>query len=75
MRDRAATRAFILGLASLPFGILAPFAIWSGTRSLMRIRASHGALTGGTTAAAGLVAGILSLLVVLGGWAYWFLAT
>jgi hypothetical protein len=32
MRDRAATRAFVLGLLSLPFGPFAPFAIWSGAR-------------------------------------------
>ena len=75
MRDRAATRAFVLGLLSLPFGIFAPFAIWSGARSLRRIRASAGALTGATAAAAGLAAGILSLLAFVVGTAYWFLAT
>src|SRR3989440_12053190 len=38
MRDRAATRALVLGLLALPFGVFAPFAIWSGARSLRRIR-------------------------------------
>ena len=75
MRDRAATRAFVLGLLSLPFGIFAPFAIWSGARSLRRIGASDGRLTGTTAAAAGLAAGVLSLLAFVIGVAYWFLAT
>src|SRR5438093_508562 len=43
MRDRAATRALVLGLLALPFGVFAPFAIWSGARSVRRIRASRGA--------------------------------
>src|SRR5207253_3861218 len=43
MRDRAATRALVLGLLALPFGVFSPFAIWSGARSLRRIRASGGA--------------------------------
>ena len=75
MRDRAATRAFVLGLLSLPFGIFAPFAIWSGARSLRRIGASDGKLTGATAAGAGLAAGILSLIGLVVGVAYWFLAT
>ena len=36
MRDRAATRALILGLLSLPFGILSLIAIFSAARSLRR---------------------------------------
>ena len=75
MRDRSATRAFVLGLLSLPFGIFAPFAIWSGARSLRRIHASNGALRGGLSATAGLVAGILGLAAFLGGTIYWFLAS
>ena len=75
MRDRAATRAFVLGLLSLPIGIFAPFAIWSGARSLRRIRASNGALRGGLSAAAGLVAGILGLAAFIVGTTYWFLAS
>jgi len=75
VRDRAATRAFVLGLLSLPFGLFAPFAIWSAARSLQRIARSEGKLTGQTLAAGGLAAGLLSLAVLLGGIAYWLLAT
>jgi len=75
VRDRAATRAFVLGLLSLPFGIFAPFAIWSGARSLRRIAVSGGSLTGTTAAAAGLAAGILSLVALAIGTAYWLLST
>jgi hypothetical protein len=75
MRDRAATRAFVLGLLSLPFGVFAPFAIWSGARSLRRIRASNGVLRGGASAMAGLVAGILGLAAFIAGTTYWFLAS
>ena len=32
LRDRSATRALVLGLLALPFGILSPFAIVAGTR-------------------------------------------
>ena len=74
MRDRSATRALVLGLLSLPFGIVAPFAIWSGARSLLRIR-SDASLRGKTSAAAGLVAGILGLAALVVGIAYWFLAS
>jgi hypothetical protein len=75
MRDRAATRALVLGLLSLPFGIFAPFAIWSGARSLRRIRAPNSNLSGGTSSAAGLIAGILGLAAFITGTAYWFLAS
>jgi hypothetical protein len=75
MRDRSATRSLVLGLLSLPFGIFAPFAIWSGARSLRRIRASNGTLRGGLSAAAGLVAGILGLATLIIGTAYWFIAS
>ena len=75
MRDRSATRAFVLGLLSLPFGVFAPFAIWSGARSLRRIGASNGALRGRFSAAAGLIAGLLGLAAFIVGTAYWFLAS
>ncbi len=75
MRDRSATRAFVLGLLSLPFGIFAPFAIWSGARSLRRIRASNGTLQGAFRAAAGLIAGVLGLAAFIVGTTYWFLAS
>jgi hypothetical protein len=74
VRDRAATRALVLGLLALPFGIVAPFAILSGTRSLRRIRASSGELHGARSAAAGLIAGVIGLLTLLAGIAYWLIA-
>ena len=75
VRDRAATRALILGLLGLWFGIFAPFAIWSGARSLRRIRASDGALRGATSATVGLIAGSIGLAFLILGAAYWFLAS
>ena len=69
MTDRAATRALVLGLLALPFGLFAPFAIFSATRSLRRIRASNGELRGAARATAGLVAGLVSVVTAypLGG--------
>ena len=75
MRDRAATRALVLGLLALWFGILAPFAIFSATRSLRRIRASHGELRGAAAATGGLVAGLVALATIIVGVAYWFHAS
>lgn len=71
MRDRGATRALVLGALSLPFGLLAPFAIWSGTISLRRIRSSGGQATGAWSAATGLAAGILGGAFGLGGIVFW----
>ena len=65
----------MLGLLSLPFGVFAPFAIWSAAGSLRRIRASEGELRGATQAFAGLLAGLLGLAALVGGAAYWFLAS
>ena len=67
MRDRAATRALVLGLLALPFAVFAPFAIFTAARSLRR--------RWSVTAAAGLAAGIASLLTLLAVLAYWVLAT
>ncbi len=64
----------MLGLLALPFGVLAPFAIWSGARSWRRIRASGGALRGSTSALAGLIAGLLALSAFLVGTIYWLVA-
>jgi hypothetical protein len=75
MRDRSATRALVLGLLSLPFGVFAPFAIWSGARSLRRIRASDGELKGASRALAGLLGGAIGMSTVLAGIAYWLLAS
>ena len=75
MRDRAATRTLVLGLLALWFGVFAPFAIFSGVRSLRRIRSSNGALRGNASAAAGLIAGLIALSVAVAGTVYWFLAS
>ncbi len=63
----------MLGLLSLWFGILVPFAMLSATRSLRRIRASNGQLRGEASATAGLIAALLGLVVVVAGGAYWLL--
>ncbi|HYS97795.1 MAG TPA: hypothetical protein VEM94_05295 [Candidatus Dormibacteraeota bacterium] len=75
MRDRGATRALVLGLLALPFGILAPFAIWAGARSWRRIRASGGDLRGASSALAGLVAGLIALATFVAGTIYWLVAS
>ena len=73
MRDRAATRAFVLGLLALWFGVFAPFAIFSATRSLRRIRASNGKLGGTAAATGGLIAGLVAMATIVAGVAYWLL--
>jgi len=75
VRDRAATRALVLGLLAMWFGVLAPFAIWSGARSWNRIRASRGELTGGASALGGLIAGVTGLLVIVVGVGYWLVTS
>jgi hypothetical protein len=67
------TRALVLVLLSLPFGVFAPFAIWAAISAMRRIRRSNGVLTGETAAVFGLVAGILGLTALIVGTAYWFL--
>jgi len=74
MRDRGATRALVLGLLAMWFGVFAPFAIFTATRSLRRIRASNGELRGAASATAGLVAGVLGMVVIVAGVAFWILA-
>ena len=74
-RERSADRALVLGLLALPFGILAPFAVWAGVGSLRRIRASNGMLSGAFSAGLGVVTGLLGMAVVIVGTAYWFLAS
>ena len=74
-RERSATRALILGLLALPFGVFAPFAIWAGASALIRIRKSNGALAGQSSAVFGLLAGILGLTALVVGSAYWFMTS
>jgi hypothetical protein len=54
---------------------LAPFAIWSGARSLWRIHVSEGSLRGAGSAAGGLVTGLVGLGTLIFGTVYWFLAS
>ena len=56
------------------FGVFAPFAIFSATRSLRRIRASNGELSGAASATTGLVAGAIGMVVIVAGIGYWILA-
>ena len=65
----------VLGLLALPFAVFAPFAIFSATRSLLRIRASHGELSGEASAATGLFSGIVGLMVFAGGVTWWVVAS
>jgi hypothetical protein len=74
-RERSAGRALVLGLLAMPFGIFAPFALWSGVGALRRIRASDGALSGQFSAWVGVTGGVLGSAVLLVGTAYWFLAS
>jgi len=71
VRDRGATRALVLGALSLPFGLVAPFAIWSGSRSLRRIRTSGGRVTGAWSAALGLLTGIVGAAFGIAGIVFW----
>jgi hypothetical protein len=75
VRDRAATRALVLGLLALWFGVFAPFAVYSGACSWLRIRASGGELTGGASALGGLLAGLIALAVIVAGTVYWIVAS
>jgi hypothetical protein len=74
-RERSATRALVLGLLSLVFGLLAPFAIWAGAESLYRIRSGPGNLTGERSALVGLVSGVIAIVFLILGTAYWFVAS
>ena len=65
----------MFGLLSLMFGVFAPFAIWAGVESIYRIRTGPGNLTGERSALVGLVAGTVSLIFLIGGATYWFLAS
>ena len=65
MRDRAATRALVLGLLSLPFGVFSPFAVWSAARSLQRSPSA--------SAWIGLVAGLMGGAFAVGGIVFWLL--
>jgi hypothetical protein len=63
VRDRAATRALVLGLLSLPFGIFSPFAVWSASHSLRRAPSA--------SAWIGLAAGLTGGAFAIGGIVFW----
>ena len=65
----------MLGLLGLPLGVFAPFAICTGARSLRRIRASNGELTGEWSAMLGLASGFVGFVSAGAGILYWFLAS
>ena len=71
MREPLATRAAALGLLSLPVGIVSPFAVWIGYRSLRNIRASGGKLEGSYSAAFGLISGAVAGVFLIAGVTYW----
>jgi hypothetical protein len=59
--------AFTLGLVSLLLGVLGPFALVSGWRSLRAIAASGGRLDGEGRAIFGLLCGFFSTVLLLFG--------
>ena len=61
----------MLGLLALPFGILSPFAIVAGTRSLRRIRASGGTTIGAFSAFVGLAGGVMGAFFLVAGVIFW----
>jgi hypothetical protein len=63
--------ALVLGLLALPFGVLSPFAIVSGIRSLRRIRGSGGTATGRFYAVVGLLGGVIGAVFLVGGVIFW----
>jgi uncharacterized Tic20 family protein len=65
LRRSGANLALVLGLLSLVFGLLGPFAIWTSIRALRRVR---GARVGGAARAQlALVLGSLSTLFMVVG--------
>lgn len=60
MKRAGANLALVLGLLSLVFGLLGPFAIWASIRALRRIRSRR--LPGESRAQLGLVLGLVSTL-------------
>ena len=66
MKRSGAGLALVLGLLSLPFGVLGPFAIWTGVRALRRIRRWRRP-GGESPAQLGLVLGLVSTLFMVAG--------
>ena len=66
-RDPGANIALVLGLLSLVVGVLGPFAMAAGFRSLDRIASAGGTLTGRGAAVAGLLGGAIATFFMLAG--------
>jgi hypothetical protein len=66
MKRSGANLALVLGLLSLAFGLLGPFAIWSAVRVLRRGRRTHRAV-GELRAQLALVLGLVSTLFMVAG--------
>jgi hypothetical protein len=71
LRERRATTALLLGLLGLFFGILAPFALVSGVRSLRDIQRARGRLTGEASALTGIIGGALGSAALVVGVSWW----
>lgn len=74
VRERDATWAVVLGVLAMFLGILGPFALRTGLRSLSNINRSRGMLRGTGSALFGIVAGALATLFLVLGIA-WFLGS
>lgn len=74
MSKSVANRALVLGVLSLLFGILGPFAIWSSLSALRRMRYSRRALPGKARAQLGLMLGLVATVFMLVGIARFLLA-
>jgi hypothetical protein len=72
--DSGANRALVLGVLSLLFGILGPFAMWSSLSALRRMRDSRRSLPGEARAQLGLVLGLVATVFMLVGIARFLLA-
>jgi hypothetical protein len=67
VREQDATWAAVLGVLSMFLGILGPFAVRAGLRSLRAINGSHGRLRGAGSALFGVFAGAVSTLFLVFG--------
>ena len=65
MKRSGANLALVLGLLSLPFGLLGPFAIWTAARALRRVRSRRQG--GESRAQLALVLGLVSTLFMVAG--------
>jgi len=69
--DSRARNALTLGVLSLVFSVITGLpAIWVGRKAVRHINASEVPLRGRWAAWAGIVLGVLSVLILLGTWTY-----